>query len=285
MAQLKNSRASSFRNLALATVESLTRPQEFEGTVEIAVATEASRSFPTRVTESLGVCLKFGPAHQVEADGRSLEYPANAVCVRPPGCVWSTANTGHTGFISLDLARVHLPADHRSRPMMFVGPDVLGDLRSLATLLGSRASRLQKDEAISALIARMCASEIILSREKAAHDRSIGAVHRARCFLEANIVSNPSLDEVARASGMNKHVLVRMFRKRFGTTPHAYVLMTKIEQARTMLAQGVPASEVANALNFADQAHFGRTFHRLVGLAPGAYQRRVRSVRGPHSFR
>src|SRR5687767_8929609 len=83
--------------------------QVLDGAAEIVEARPANRSFPDRITQSLGVCLKFGPAHDVRADGRRLRYPAGAICVRPPGCVWSSAATGPTGFLSLDLDRDALP--------------------------------------------------------------------------------------------------------------------------------------------------------------------------------
>src|SRR5262249_13544224 len=74
------------------------------GQVEIVAGAPANRAFPDRLTESLGVCLKFGPDHEVMADGRERRYPRDAVCVRAPGCIWSTRSTGPVGFVSIDLA-------------------------------------------------------------------------------------------------------------------------------------------------------------------------------------
>ena len=66
------------------------RPPLENGSVEIVSADSRPRRFPTRVTESLGICVKTGTAHAVRADGRPLVYPADSVCVRPPGCVWES---------------------------------------------------------------------------------------------------------------------------------------------------------------------------------------------------
>ena len=43
--------------------------------------------------------------------------------------------------------------------------------------------------------------------------------------------------------------------------------------ARGLLAGGMPPAEAAAAAGFADQAHLGRHFKRIVGVPPGAYQR------------
>src|SRR5215475_11800552 len=72
--------------------------------VEIVAGVPHNRAFPDRRAESLGVCLKFGPDHEVMANGRKHRYPRDAVCVRTPGCVWSTPSTGPVGFLSLDIA-------------------------------------------------------------------------------------------------------------------------------------------------------------------------------------
>ena len=74
-----------------------------ENAVEIVDAAAENRSFPDRVNESLGVCLKAGPEHEVRADGRALRYPGDAICVRAPGTVWSTRATGSVGFLSIDI--------------------------------------------------------------------------------------------------------------------------------------------------------------------------------------
>jgi hypothetical protein len=41
------------------------------GRVEIVEAKPGNRSFPDRVSDSLGICLKRGPDHEVKSDGRT----------------------------------------------------------------------------------------------------------------------------------------------------------------------------------------------------------------------
>ncbi len=82
------------------------------GRVELVEASRANRRFPLRVTESLGVCLKVGPAHRVMADGCEVVYPEDAICVRPPGCVWSADATGPNdsgGDITRTIPAINMP--------------------------------------------------------------------------------------------------------------------------------------------------------------------------------
>src|SRR4051812_13926043 len=113
------------------------------GLIEIAEAGPANRCFPDRVTERLGICLKTGPAHRLRSDGRVTSYPANAICVRPPGCIWSVTATGPVGFISIDLAAPLLPAGiPRGATMAFAPRDTeaLPDIVRLASDLRTNPS-------------------------------------------------------------------------------------------------------------------------------------------------
>jgi AraC-like DNA-binding protein len=98
-------------------------------------------------------------------------------------------------------------------------------------------------------------------------------VAAARDVLHDRLVDPPSLDELATLVGTSRFALLRAFRARYGLPPHAYLNQLRVRQARTLLDDGVPAAAVAVAVGFADQSHLSRHFRRLVGLAPGRYQR------------
>lgn len=235
------------------------------------------RRFPDRVNETLGVCLKRGPAHEVRAFGRRLQYPADAVCVRPAGCVWSTAETGLVGFLSLDIQPTILAHAAFTGPMGFSSRSSLPDLVAVAAALRSSAHPLVKETALTELVNALLDARLIATRElePAASHRT---VKRARELLIEELNTPPSLTELARELGCNHFVLLRAFRREMGVPPHAFVLRVRIERARQLLARGNEVTEVAHALGFADQSHFTRHFKRVVGLAPGAYQRHVRSI-------
>jgi AraC-like DNA-binding protein len=265
--------------VALGDIDELVRPASLGGGVEIAIASAAPRTFPTRVSQSLGVCLKVGPAHSVMADGRWREYPADAISVRPPGCVWSSSADAAIAFISIDIAASLLPDEEPLvGSMEFIAADQLVDLRALVRQLLAPGPQLEKQEAVSGLLTTLCEHRLIVARELADREAPRGALERARSLLDASLASNPSLDTVATAARMNKHVLVRRFRARYGATPHSYLVMAKIDRARELLARGAPPAEIAAILGFADQAHLSRAFRKRVGLTPGTYQRRVRAV-------
>jgi transcriptional regulator GlxA family with amidase domain len=107
------------------------------------------------------------------------------------------------------------------------------------------------------------------------------AVAAAREVLHERLVDPPSLRELAAEVGTGQYALVRAFRARFGLPPHAYLTQLRVRAARALLDSGVPPAQVAVAVGFTDQPHLSRHFRRVVGVAPGHYQRKnVQDRRG-----
>jgi AraC-like DNA-binding protein len=245
-------------------------------TVEVVAAAPADRAFPARLAETLGICLKLGGAHTVLADGRRVDYPADAVCIRPPGCVWSCTSTGPAGFISVDIQRAALPRGMAPGPMSFVPADRLPELRGALAAFQQVGPPLRREEALAALV---LAVEGAIQADELREGGGQRAVARARELLRARLEEPPTLDELGREAGANKFVLLRRFKRELGVTPHAYLVALRIDRARELLGRGMPPVEVASTLGFADQSHFTRAFRANVGLTPRAYALRVRATR------
>jgi AraC-like DNA-binding protein len=245
-----------------------------EGRVEIVEAAPADRRFPDRVGESLGIVLKGGAAHDVVADGRALRYPHDALCVRPPGCVWSTASTGPASFLSIDIDAACLPPGRVGGPMRFIAPERVPALRENVLALRFDASPLRQQTAATELVDTLLCLGLFAAPDLAP-SASARAAERARELLTSRLADPPSLHALAEAVGANRFVLLRTFRRRFGVPPHAFVLRLRIERARAMLARGVDIAQIAQSLGFADQSHLTRVFTRAVGVPPAGYRRLI----------
>lgn len=98
----------------------------------------------------------------------------------------------------------------------------------------------------------------------------------ARDYLHEHLVRDVSLAELAQIAGLSKFHLLRVFRDRFGLTPHAYQLQLRILRAKQLL-RALPIADVAAQCGFADQSHLHRVFRSLVGTTPGRYSQQFRS--------
>ena len=97
---------------------------------------------------------------------------------------------------------------------------------------------------------------------------------RVRAYIEANLGQHMSLDDLAAVAHVSRFHFARQFRLRTGESPMGYVLRARIERAKEMLrSRSTTVSDAAAALGFADQSHFTRTFHRIVGVAPREFMR------------
>ena len=79
--------------------------------------------------------------------------------------------------------------------------------------------------------------------------------------------------ELEAVTGLSRYELARQFRALYGTSPHRYALMRRLDFARNQLVGGTPLAELALTAGFADQAHFTRMFRSAYGLTPGRYAR------------
>jgi AraC-like DNA-binding protein len=84
----------------------------------------------------------------------------------------------------------------------------------------------------------------------------------------------PKNQALARAVSMHPNAFVRWFKRELGTTPRAYMLARRIEQACALLRHTQLSVEaIGERLGFCDRYHFSRSFRRVRGLSPAAFRR------------
>ena len=93
--------------------------------------------------------------------------------------------------------------------------------------------------------------------------------------IHARLGEKITLQDIADAACMSRFHFARLFRHSTGYSPMQYLLLTRLEQAKALLRQGItPISDIAAAIGFADQSHLTRHFRRAVGMTPLQYARR-----------
>ena len=82
--------------------------------------------------------------------------------------------------------------------------------------------------------------------------------------------------DLAEAAGVHPVHAARIFRRYSGRTPGEYLQHLRVQAACRMIAQNSDSlSGVAAQVGFADQSHMNRTFKRVVGTTPGAFQHQL----------
>ena len=93
--------------------------------------------------------------------------------------------------------------------------------------------------------------------------------------LKRHATENVSLDQLAEEVYISKYYLCRFFKEHTGISPKQYVSVMRIHHARTLMAQGLPLTAVYEQCGFSDYSSFYRTFTKVTGITPGAFNTRM----------
>ena len=97
-------------------------------------------------------------------------------------------------------------------------------------------------------------------------------IEKACEYMEQRFSERIYLDQICHHTGLSKSTLLRAFTKAKGVTPYRYLETIRINEAKKLLAAGVPPVEAAIRTGFSDQSHFTNYFSQFIGLAPGIYR-------------
>ena len=97
-------------------------------------------------------------------------------------------------------------------------------------------------------------------------------IEKACEYMEQRFSEHIYLDQICHHTGLSKSTLLRAFTKAKGVTPYRYLETIRINEAKKLLAAGVPPVEAAIKTGFSDQSHFTNYFNQFIGLAPGIYR-------------
>ena len=92
-------------------------------------------------------------------------------------------------------------------------------------------------------------------------------------YIAASLDGNISLAQLSAIVGMSPHYFSELFKQSTGRTPHAYVLLQRIERAKQRLCD--PKFSIIDAgldAGFENPSHFARVFRRLVGTTPSRFR-------------
>lgn len=103
-------------------------------------------------------------------------------------------------------------------------------------------------------------------------------LRRVTDFIEDNCTRSIRLQELAELLTLSQSYFSHAFKASTGMPPHQWQMSARIRRVQELLLNGdAPLTEIAAETGFSDQAHFTRTFRRVVGQTPAAWQRARRA--------
>ena len=93
-------------------------------------------------------------------------------------------------------------------------------------------------------------------------------------YIHAHLDTQLSLTELATYLNLSTFHFARLFKKSLGLSPYKYILQTRIERAKKLIAsQRLALSNIALQAGFYDQTYFGKAFKKYVGISPKAFSK------------
>lgn len=99
-------------------------------------------------------------------------------------------------------------------------------------------------------------------------------ISRAKKFISENVYNKITLDDISENVHISKFYLTRIFKKETGVTPMAYVTVTKMNAAKTMLkTTRLSVIDIAYKLGYSSSASFINIFINHVGISPSQFRK------------
>ena len=249
-----------------------------------ATEVESGRQYAKHWHATYGFGFIAGGAHRSASPLGSVDAFAGDIVCMNPGDVHDGRPLGgpsrHWFTVYLDPAVI---AEHAGRTdaaftsAAFADPPVRSAIAALLSCMPGEP--LVFEEALATACGLMLRDHSTLRTKADDSDADLSRVveRLADAPLEA-----PTLDELAQLAGLGKFQLLRRFRKRFGVTPHDWLLQRRADRARSRIRNGTGLADAAAAAGFADQSHMTRVFVRRFGFTPGAWQAGAISFKTRH---
>lgn len=159
-----------------------------------------------------------------------------------------------------------------------VTEDVLAELRPIIQALSRETAARDR---LSLLMAETLFLQLnlILQRHRfapfGAHIPAAARIGHVLSYIRQNCTEEVDFDDLARRFGFSGRNFTRAFREATGTTPHNFLVKTRINRAMRALGSGEGSiTDIAYDCGFNDSNYFSFCFSKQVGLTPSDYRRR-----------
>lgn len=108
-----------------------------------------------------------------------------------------------------------------------------------------------------------------------AYKESGDPLHYARAFIDENYNQKITVEELAEMVGYSYHHFRHLFKMKFGRSPIAYLLNTRIQRAsHLLLHSALTVTAIAEECGFSSDAQFSTLFKREQGEPPRRFRQR-----------
>lgn len=118
-----------------------------------------------------------------------------------------------------------------------------------------------------------------LCKNKISIDSLEKPVDAIRCYIDCHISENIKISDIAKSLSYTPDHVIRIFKSKYGISPHQYIINSKIQIATVLLRSTQKSiTEISNELSYTDPHHFSALFEKTVGVRPLTYRKQHKKV-------
>lgn len=129
-------------------------------------------------------------------------------------------------------------------------------------------------------ISQLVSEQFMVERVRSDKDRQyvplraqVGPSHRSLIkvaqLMEEHIEKPMSLDRIAKATGLSRRQIERLFKRHLNCVPKRYYLEMRLRRARELLLQtAMPIMDITTACGFQSPPHFSKCYRNQFGYPP-----------------
>ncbi|MEK0315600.1 helix-turn-helix domain-containing protein [Cohnella sp. 56] len=100
-------------------------------------------------------------------------------------------------------------------------------------------------------------------------------------YLRTHYRQSIAMDELAGSFHYSAHYLSRLFRRAYGCSPMTYLVRTRMNRAKELLAgTSMGIGEIAESVGYADMYYFNKLFKKQLGMTPVQFKMQVLGTKG-----
>lgn len=105
-------------------------------------------------------------------------------------------------------------------------------------------------------------------------DAAKGPVSQAMEYIGAHLFEDLPVDQLAAAVNVSPSHFSRQFRGQTGFSPHEYIVLHRIDEAKTLLLEtDLTVREIADRVGYHSEVNFIASFQNKVGVSPASFRR------------
>ena len=244
-----------------------------------------------RLVKHFELDLDIQGSRHLTIDSKSYYTEPGAIVFRYPG-QYSTSSGGYDMYMltfdwieeeldgktyarnsSKSYKRLPVPNDTFCLPSVFVpehSKEITSIYKRLALIHNQPSRRTLADLQLSKLLYLVCADASSYEFQKL---EEYTPTDKTLAYINNHYMENITLEELACNVHLSRHYLVHLFKSETGFTPFEYIMTTRLEQAKRMLAfTQLSVADIASECGFDSSSYFCRRFRAAFGKTPKSFR-------------